>query len=127
MSFQGCWDYNMPGTKKMHGMYRILCIEFKEDINEDRELRLEIFSNIKRLISDLKENGEEIKVMLSCLEIHFIFVSNFKYSIVDLTDLEKGSALNVKSFYDRDYGLSGPKGYRILGEREEGTKLHSLV
>lgn len=116
MNFQGSWDYNMPGTRKLNGSYRILCIEFKEDINEDREERLERFESIQRLISDLKEMGEGFEIIPSCLEIHFIFVSNFKYAIADVNDLKKGTTLDIKNFYERDYGFPKTKGYRILSD-----------
>ena len=50
MSFQNALDYSLAGVKKLHGSYRILWIEFKEDINSDKELRTKIFEDIKGVI-----------------------------------------------------------------------------
>ena len=33
---QNAYDYSMGGSRKLHGTYRIIWPEFKEDINEDK-------------------------------------------------------------------------------------------
>ena len=41
--------------------------------------------------------------------------------------MNKKSTLNIRKFFPKDYGIKATKGYEVLEDRIEGTKLHEFV
>lgn len=75
-------------------------------MNEDRELRGEIFGRLRGIVEFLAggENCGDFG-MADGVEVHFLFAVSFQYSVVGWEGLRKGSAVGLEKFYKRDYGV----------------------